>query len=656
MSFRSERAIAALLSLGCFAVSVAVFMPASGFEWAGFDDSAYVVDNENLRLGLTPAGLRWAFMTGHGANWFPLTWLSWMADYELFGLEPGAFHRTNVLLHALGAALLSLALWRLTGSVWRSAFVAGVFALHPLHVETVAWVSERKGVLAGVFWMLALLAYAEYSRRPFHILRYGAVFAAMALGLMAKPVLVTLPFVLLLLDFWPLQRLGQSGGARLFEASRLRSCVVEKLPLFGLSALSSYVTWSVQRAGGAVASVEAFAPVARVKNALVAYWAYVDRTFWPDDLALLYPIREIPWTGAATAAALLVAFSGLAWLERRSRPYLLVGWLWFLGTLVPTIGLVQVGTQSMADRYTYLPLIGIAIAVTWAVAGLLARTRATRLALAAISIGVLGALGWASTIQLGYWHDTPTLLRQTLAVTGDNPSMQRLLAEELIIRGELDEAEDWLERSLALEPRDAHSHVTLGELHLERDRPVLAARSFTRAVQIDPSQSYAHQHLGKLRMERHRYAEACAHFELALRGSEVSIPQLRMDLGVCLVELGRLDLALPQLAFAADYARARGIRVNTLAPYFRLVDAARNRDPGSLRSSDLRTPGLLRAHAEILIGADRPEQAIYQLEAALRMAEQADLPEPVREVLRNRLEEVEVEVAEGMGVGVRSRE
>jgi len=347
--------LALLLAVG----TAAVYLPVRSFDFCGFDDDAYVSENALVRQGLTPRGVAWAFTTFRAANWHPLTWLSHMLDVSLFGMEPGAHHLVNVAFHAANAVLLFLVLRGMTGALWGSAAVAALFALHPLHVESVAWIAQRKDVLSAFFFLLMLSAYLRYARSPSRG-RLAAVTALFALGLLAKPMLVTAPFVLLLLDFWPL---GRFGGAHPDPgtlpaghppAVGVRRAVLEKVPLFLLSALSSVVTVVAQSRGGAMVPADALPFGARAANALVACAAYLWKTFWPAGLAVYYPHTkgELPAWKIAGAAALLSALTGIAVREARRRPYLAVGWLWFLGMLVPVIGLVQVGGQAMADRYT----------------------------------------------------------------------------------------------------------------------------------------------------------------------------------------------------------------------------------------------------------------------------------------------------------------
>ena len=438
---RSRAALAALV----FALASAVYLPIRGHEWLNYDDDSYVSRNPELQHGMGWEGIRWAFTTQQGANWFPLTRLSWLLDLELHGLDAGGFLLTNLLLHALASALFFLALARLTGNLSCSAFAAAVFAVHPLHVESVAWIAARKDVLSGVFCMLALLAFANAAKAQKARGAKLALFASLALGLLAKPTLVTLPCVLLLLDAWPLGRLAR--GEKNPDARRLAHALIEKLPLFALAAASCLVTWRAQAAAGVVASFDRLALADRVANALVAYAVYLRQFAWPSRLAVFYPHAGsgLPIWKPLLAAALLLGLTLLALRSWPRRGYLTVGWLWFLGMLVPTIGLVQVGSQAHADRYMYLPLAGLAIALAWGAPGLLGRRDPLgghgrrRVALAGAGVLVVASLAVATRLQLRHWHDSVALFEHALEVTENNHIAHVQLGAAYAERGRLDE-------------------------------------------------------------------------------------------------------------------------------------------------------------------------------------------------------------------------
>ena len=424
------------------ALAVGLYLPALDHAWLNYDDDIYITDNRDLQRGLTPEGLAWAFSTFQGANWFPLTRLSWMLDYEIWGLDAGAFHATSLALHALNGLLLFLALAKLSGRVARSAFVAAVFLAHPLHVESVAWAAARKDPLSGLFFMLALLAYASAGPRGPAFRQHLLVFVCAALGLLAKAVVVTLPFVLLLLDEWPLGRLRRRDRPERWDPRRIREAVVEKLPLFALVTAAGVVTIVAQRAGGAVASLEQIPLHLRAANAAVAYVAYLGKVLWPTQLAIFYPHPgdAIAAGWVALSAAFLLAVTALLIAAARRRAYGLVGWLWYLVMLAPVIGIVQVGSQAMADRYTYLPLIGLSIVAAWGVPDLLGSLRRRRLVLAATAGVTIAALAAGTASQLHHWRDSEALFRHALRVTRDNHIANAYLGAALLAQGRTREA------------------------------------------------------------------------------------------------------------------------------------------------------------------------------------------------------------------------
>ena len=393
-------------------------------QFINFDDDIYVTGNPPVQDGLTLKGLTWAFTTMHGGLWIPLTWLSFMVNSQLFGLHPGGFLLTNLLFHIANALLLFLWLLYLTRTLGCSFLVAALFALHPLHVESVAWATERKDVLSTFFWLLTMWAYVWYAERP-RLGRYLLILVCFSLGLMAKPMLVTLPFVLLLLDYWPLGRLRLKGPAAAAASPKpgpgvtIKRLVWEKSPLFVISALSIVVTFYAQKEAGAISTLQTLPIANRLANAMVAYGSYLGKMFWPAHLAVFYPHpgHNLPIWQALAAGLALAVLTLLALRQARRHPYLLVGWLWYLGTLLPVIGLVQVGGQAMADRYTYVPFIGLFIVVVWGMADLAARWRAPKFLLPVGAGVVLSALMVCTWVQVSYWRDSITLYEHTLEVT-----------------------------------------------------------------------------------------------------------------------------------------------------------------------------------------------------------------------------------------------
>jgi tetratricopeptide (TPR) repeat protein len=546
---------------------VAVYSPALHFDFLNYDDPAYVTSNPIVRHGLSWAGLVWA-LSFHAANWFPLTWLSHMADCQWFGMRPGWHHATNVVLHTAAALLLFAALNRLTRALWPSAFAAFLFALHPLHVESVAWVAERKDVLCAVFWFLALWCYARYVERP-GAARYLAVLTAFGLALMAKPMIVTLPFLLLLLDIWPLRRANMAA-------------VREKIPLFALAAAASVATFLAQQQGRAVRSLASMPLGVRVENALVAYAAYLGRIFRPGGLAVFYPYQaHLSVWQVAGAACLLAGVTAVVIRQARTRPYLAVGWFWYVGTLVPVIGLVQVGGQASADRYTYVPLVGVAIMLAWGAAELAARHPGYRTAIAAASALACVVCMAITARQLSYWSDSEQLFQHAIAVTRDNTVAHNNLADYYLVQERNREAAPHVEEALRIEPNypEAHANLALllrragkfsdaereyrlalalqpanGDTHsgyavllAAEGRTADALREMQTAVELRPDYADGHLNLGRALAALGRGQEALAQYDEAVRLMPDN-PDSRHTLGFALLTRGRMNEALAQFA------------------------------------------------------------------------------------------------------------
>jgi tetratricopeptide (TPR) repeat protein len=470
-----------------------------------FDDNRYLTENPVVQAGLTWHGLGWAFTTLHASNWHPLTWLSHMLDVQLFGMNPGAHHLVNVAFHAANAALLFAVLARMTGARGRSAFVAVLFAVHPLHVESVAWVAERKDVLSTFFGLLALGAYARYAEQR-SLCRYGAVVLCFALSLLAKPMWVTFPFLLLLLDAWPLRRvaglaLPQEEGPAALQVVPLRGLLLEKAPLAALSLASSAVAMVAQNRGHAMTGLE-LGLGARLGNAALAYAKYLGKTLWPESLAIFYPHPgdALPGAQAVAAAALLCALTALAVWQARRMPWLAVGWLWFLGTLVPVIGLVQVGGQAMADRYTYLPIIGLFIALSWGAHRLLGAWRRGVPLRAAAVLATL-ALCAATWRQLGFWDDHDKLFHHTIEVTPPNALAQATLAEGLRHEGRLDDALPHAEEAVRINPYSAKHWNNLAMLHMDMGHLEQARDELLQSTKVEPAYALGWSNLGQVELD-----------------------------------------------------------------------------------------------------------------------------------------------------------
>jgi hypothetical protein len=513
----------AFVCLVLLLITFAVFWEVRKHDFVNFDDDEYFFANPQVQHGLTPDGLVWAFTTNQTGNWHPLTWLSLMLDADLFQgmFENNATgpHLMNVLLHAVNTILLFLFLRANTLAHWRSAFVAALFALHPLHVESVAWISERKDILSTLFWLLACLAYGRYagaleSRRPEARVFYWGTLICFALGLMSKPMLVTLPFVLLLLDYWPLNRFP---GHR-FDVSTLRRLVMEKVPFFILSAISCVITFSVQRHSGAVRSLEVLSMSARVVNAFVSYARYLGKTFWPADLVVLYPYPG-HWATALVilAATLVVGLSAAAFWLRRRYPFFVTGWIWFLGTLIPVIGLVQVGRQSMADRYTYIPLIGIFIVLTWGAGIWAARWRLPTGVVTVATMLVLGACVIRTASQISCWQNSGTLFRHAIALTQNNSVAHDNLGMYLFVGGNQGEAIVEFHRALQINPNDPDALNCLGAVMAKQQRYAEANQYLQRLVQIHPWDPAVRFNYGAVLASQGNWAEAAAQFSEALR-------------------------------------------------------------------------------------------------------------------------------------------
>ncbi len=552
-----------------------VYYPILGYGFVGLDDAGYVTNNPRVLHGLTLDNLVWALTATDQANWHPLTWISLMIDAEIWGGGPSGFHRTNLLLHLAATLMLALALTRMTGRIWRSAVVAALFAIHPLHVESVAWIAERKDVLSGLFWMLTLVAYARYAQRP-TTSRYVATAACFALGLMAKPMVVSLPLILLLLDRWPLGRVRR--GVPNAWVPRIR----EKLPFFAMSAISCAVTLYAQSSAGSVGDLERFPVGSRIANAAVSYVGYLVHTAWPAKLAVPYPYPYYALSplNVAGSLAVLAAVSLIAHRFVRDRPYLTLGWVWYLVTLVPVIGLVQVGLQAMADRYTYLPLIGIFIAIVWAVSdvsgALLPDAGRRRVASAAMAAAVILALSATTRAQLGHWRSATSLFEHALQVSRNNPMAHTGLGIERYRQGQLHDAEEQFRAALAVRPDYVEAHVNLAavltarglhEQAIDHYRQAMAVRPIEpeilknlagalarqgmfeeaedrldAAIRYAPDDAELHRSLGSLLARRREDRSALSHFQRALDLAPRDV-DARIGLATALMRLGRLQEA-----------------------------------------------------------------------------------------------------------------
>ena len=520
------------LVAACFAVAaltLIVYLPARQFDFVNWDDPSYLTGNAHVQQGLTWANVRWAVTTGHTPYWHPLTWLSHMLDVTLFGMDAGAHHVTNLILHLANTLLVFYLLRRMTGAARPALFVAAVFGVHPLHVESVAWLAERKDVLSALFLLLTIAAYLRYLGRP-SASRYGLVAAAYALALMSKPMVVTLPLVLLLLDFWPLRRVRRGS---------VGSLVVEKLPLFVLAAATAVATVIVQQHVGAVAALSALPVRVRLANAIVSAVAYIGKAIRPTHLAAFYPLRlHAAWL-VAVAAALLVSATWLAWRLRTRAPYVLTGWLWYLITIAPVAGLIQAGQQGLADRFMYLPLIGLLIIAAWGISNM----RLTAAPKWVAALAVVLACAAAARIQVYAWVNSTTLWEHAVAVTPPNSVAYEKLGDAVRERGDLAGAERLYRTALSLTaPADAGDRAitlnSLGLVLIDQGRLEEASRSFTEAVRLNPRFAEAQSNCGNALAGEGRYREAIEHYDAAL-GLDPLLTDAHVGLAGALVRTGQ---------------------------------------------------------------------------------------------------------------------
>ena len=600
-------------------------------DFINYDDPKYVIDNIYVRGGLTWEGIRWAFSSAHDSNWIPLTWLSHMLDCQLFGLQSGYHHLTNVVLHIFSTLLLFSILKRTTRAPWRSAFVAGAFAVHPLHVESVAWIAERKDVLSAAFLFLALWLYVSYTERRSYG-RYFLVVLAFCGALLSKPMAVAFPLIALLFDVWPLGRHSRSG-------SSMTSLILEKLPLVVLSLVVSIVTLSVQQSAGTVSSFGQLPFRIRFENAVISYVTYLLQFIWPNHLAVFYPY-SLPlrlWK-AVIAGLVLILTTVLVLGVRRRQPSLTVGWLWYLGTLVPVIGIVQAGAQARADRYTYVPMVGISIMLAWGLTAALQHWRWGRTTLGFLAVIVCSAWLVTTDRNLEFWQDSISLFRHAISVTGNNyvayqnlgvalkqtgqlteavsdfqmavslwpqdPVAQDSLGEALTSMGRPDDAIPHLDEAVHLQPNSAKAHIDLAEALMKAGRVDDAAAQYRLALQLDPGSADAHYGLGGILMAQNRPREALPHLEQALPQlveASRAAPEdadLHYNLGTLFGVLGRADEAIRQ------FSDAVGLRPDDAEAHFNLATglAAKGRSEeaiNELRAAVRLRPDYIRARLSL---------------------------------------------------------
>ena len=667
------------------ALTFAVFSPVLRHDFVNYDDPDYVVENPHVLGGLNSENVWWAFQTPHAGNWHPVTWLSHMLDVSLFGLNAGRHHLISLALHASNAVLLFLLLQRLLSSRWTSAFIAAMFALHPLHVESVAWIAERKDVLSGFFFMLTLIAYSEYAksiqysvfsvqsmRRQDSNIQHSTpniqrsrlgvgswTFYILALilfgfGLMSKPMLVTLPFVLLLLDYWPLRRFDSQESSGMLSGSKAFRLLLEKAPFFILSLLSSVVTFLVQRNAGAMTSIETLPPSFRISNALVAYFRYLEKTFWPVNLSVFYPLPKAwPIAMVALSAGLMVIVSVLVIRSSKRCPYLTVGWFWFLGMLVPVIGLLQVGRQSMADRYMYLPMIGVTLAVGWGGYEIASRWPSAKVAIGSAAALAIAACAFATQIQAAYWTNSLTLFEHALAVTRDNavahnnlgtvylnqketkraeehfaaavqinPRYPEALVNLAICREEKQDTEaarDLFEQSLAVQETPA-GHYNLANLLSAAGEMESAEQHYLAALRLKPEMAEAIYNLGALKAKQGKAEEALGDYEQALR-LKPGLKDVHLNTGALLASQKRWDEAIGHFQMAIrNEPNNADVRFNLAAA---LEAKGDNRDAIAQFGESVRLrPDDAEARQHVgflLLSQGLAEEAIPHLQALLKL-------------------------------------
>jgi tetratricopeptide (TPR) repeat protein len=536
-------------------ITIAVFWQVCTYDFVNYDDPLYVYENPNIQSGITPKAIKWAFTTGYASNWHPLTWLSHMLDWQLFGPKAGGHHLTNLIFHVANTLLLFIVLKQMTYKLWQSAFVAALFALHPLHVESVAWVAERKDVLSTFFWMLTMWAYVRFVSRP-KIASYLLVVVFFALGLMSKPMLVTLPFVLLLLDYWPLdrfqltkrneektlQQLSDRIGDRRTSAFNL---IAEKIPLFVISAVSSIVTYVVQQIAGALEGMEVLSLKLRIANALVSYVSYIDKMIYPIRLAVLYPhpCNSLPIWQVIVSLLIIAFISTIVIYTAKRRRYLAVGWLWYLGTMVPVIGLVQVGSQAMADRYTYLPSIGIFIMIAWGAAELFAKWRYRKIGLGLLAGLLLTAILLCTRIQVRYWQNSLTLAGHALKVMKNNCVIHNLYGCAMLEKEQLDQAIVHFKEALRIDPNYFNARTNLGSVFLKQGKLDEAIANLTEAMSLRKDKPEVYYYLGLAYTKQDKYDLAVQNYNKALL-IKPDYPDVHFYLGAIYCSQRKIDLAI----------------------------------------------------------------------------------------------------------------
>ncbi len=561
-----------LICLFLVIATLVAYWQVRNHNFLSFDDHLYILHNQHVNKGLSLESISWAFSFTDIAYWHPLTWLSHMLDCQLYGLNPSMHHTTSLILHIINCLLLFLVFKGMTGAVWKSAFIAALFALHPINVESVAWVAERKNVLSTLFWMLTLLTYGYYSLQP-GFYRYFLTLFCFLLGLLAKPMLVTLPFVLLLFDYWPLERLRCRSTTNIdrYKKASLLHLILEKIPFFLLAGASIYISSLSVQHHGIVVSTESVSMKLRVANALVSYVKYIGKMIWPKNLAVFYPFPDtLPHWQILGAALFLVCVSILVFRALRSKPYFMVGWLWYIGTLVPAIGLIQAGLwPSIADRFAYVPLIGLFIVIAWGVPDLVAQWRYKKIVLATTATVLLLIFTAASRSQNRYWTNNIALFKHSLDVTNDNDVAHQKLGEALAAQGKTDEAVRHYYEALRIKPDLVAAHLNLGVALREEGKINEAVEHFSMALRAKPDCAEAYYELGVTLEKQGNFDAAVRHYSEALR-IKPKFAKGHNNLGSVLAQQGNVKGAF------YHYYEALRINPNYAGAYYNLGKFAAN--------------------------------------------------------------------------------
>jgi tetratricopeptide (TPR) repeat protein len=654
MSESAKRSLVIFTYVVLILSTLLVFWQVCNFDFINYDDGRYVAENPHVLNGLSRDGIIWAFTTGHASNWHPLTWLSHMLDCHLFGPRPGWMHLVNVLLHLANTLLLFAVLKKMTGSLWPSAFVAAAFALHPMHVESVAWIAERKDVLSAFFLLLTLAAYVGYVKRP-SVFRYLITLVLFVIGLLAKPMLVTLPLLLLLLDYWPLNRFDpqpvKTSGRQPIKPALIHDGrailygrIIEKVPFLAIAAISSVITFLVQRAGGAMVDINALSLKDRVANAFLSYAKYIGKMFWPQDLAVFYPLGDnIAFWQVAMSVLLLLVISILVIRFRRERKYLSAGWFWFLGTLIPVIGLVKVGDQAYADRYTYVPYIGLFIMIAWGLPELLSKLPYRKMTLGISGMIALTALGICAHQQVSYWNNSIALFSHAIEVTQNNYIAYSNRGSAYVVLGRGTEAMDDYKQAIRIKPHYAEAYYNLGVAYGCPGRWQDAIDAHKQAIKIDPDYAEAYNNLGVAYGGLGGWQDAIDAYKQAIK-IKPDYAEAYNNLGVACRSLGHgteaIDAYKEAIRIKPDYARA----YNNLALLIATDPEIKNRDTNEAirlasRACELanyKDPSFLDTLAAAYASAARFSEAVDTANRAMDLADAANQPQ-IKNVIRYHL-------------------